>query len=153
MDRLHHTVTQWLRTGTHRSDPPKTQHLIYNASRNRRVTPAEQKLKMADIKNNKYKIKNSGVIQGCLGVGVWGLSLLWRHTIKTVCVEHEKLRARDRSVQMVTQWVLWLLALWDCFLFGEGSDGFLCSFIYIYIFFKFHLSLALGSLFELNNCS
>lgn len=41
---------------------------------------------------------------------------------------HEKERARDRSVQMVTQWVLWLLALWDYFLFGEGSEAQMASY-------------------------
>lgn len=41
------------------------------------------------------------------------------------CMEKE--RARDRSVQMVTQWVLWLLALWDYFFFGEGSGAQMAS--------------------------
>lgn len=51
------------------------------------------------------------------------------YKIKLGCVVHEKERARDRSVQMVTQWVLWLLALWDYFLFGEGSGAQMASYV------------------------
>lgn len=39
--------------------------------------------------------------------------------MKLVCVyKGGRERAKEKSIQMVTQRVYWLLALWDCFLFG-----------------------------------
>lgn len=71
-----------------------------------------------------------------------GLAVLWRYNIKLGCVVHEKEKGRDRSVQMVTQLVLWLLALWDYFLFGEGSGTQMASYAaLLFLFFLFYLNL------------